>query len=87
MRCSETVAAKSVAIRARTSPTDPGCRRLAKVNGMCLQHASLKWCQHPGCDRRATYQEGDWWFCARHRRSWAVHNRIVERILQIPPRP
>lgn len=86
MRCEATVSANSVLIRAHGSPTDPQCRRQAKANGLCLQHAALRYCQARGCDERAATREGDRWFCRHHARLYAVHNRIVERILSIPAR-
>ena len=45
-------------------------------------------CQAPGCTvRPATRIEGRWRFCREHAPLWRTHNRIVDRILSIPPRP
>ena len=86
MKCSAFVRRTSLAIRSRHSSTDIQCQREAKTDGLCNQHAQMRWCQARGCDRQAIRQEGDWWLCARHGPLYADHNRIVARILEIPPR-
>ena len=47
-------------------------------------------CQQRGCINRArhllTDHRGKWGFCDRHAEARKGHNRIVERILEIPPR-
>jgi hypothetical protein len=86
MKCSAFVRNTSLAIRSRHSSTDQQCQRNAKVDGMCYQHARMKWCQARGCERQAIRQEGKWWLCARHGPLYAEHNRVVDRILAIPPR-
>ena len=86
MQCSAFVRRTSLAIRSRHSSTDRQCQREAKVNGMCRQHAAMKWCQARGCEKQAIRKEGTWWLCASHGPLWAQHNAIVARILEIPPR-
>ena len=86
VRCSAFVRITSLAIRSRHSSTDRQCLREAKVKGMCRQHANMKWCQARDCERQAIRKEGEWWLCARHGPLYMEHNRIVKRILRIPPR-
>ena len=84
-RCRAHVSPASLLIRSRHSPTDPRCLRLAKIKGMCLQHAAAP-CQASGCRRASVQQEGNWRFCRKHAPIWRVHNEIVDRILAIQVR-
>jgi hypothetical protein len=44
-------------------------------------------CAAPGCSVRAVaHRAGEWWFCQEHATMWRTHNKIVQRILSIPPR-
>lgn len=52
------------------------------------RHVARRKCSARGCTVRAvTRREGDWWFCHGHAPLWKTHNKIVKRILDIPPRP
>ena len=87
MRCAATVENKlAITWRAQPNP-DEQCLREAKVDGLCRQHAAaVRYCAAPGCHERAVKREGRWWFCRHHAPMWKEHNRIVDRILRIPPR-
>jgi len=87
MRCTATVSAKSISIRTHGATQEPQCKKQAVENGLCRQHAGIRWCRARGCDRQAVAQEGEWWFCRSHRRLWAEHNAIVQRITAFRPRP
>ena len=86
MRCTATVSLNSVGLRSRGATTDPQCQREAVEGTLCRQHAGTRWCRARGCDLQAVAQEGEWWFCRTHRRMWAEHNAIVQRITQFRPR-
>lgn len=88
MKCKATVHTKAVSIRARNSPTVDRCQRNVRTeDGYCYQHDPYTAaCSHLGCARRATVREGGRLLCRAHAPLWRAHNRIVQRILRIPPR-
>ena len=44
-------------------------------------------CQIRGCIRKGRGGAGKWRLCNHHRPLWQAHNRVLDRILAIPPRP
>jgi hypothetical protein len=86
MRCTATVRDDQAIGRRALSNNDPQCLREAVEGTLCRQHAGVRWCRARGCDRQAVAQEGEWWFCRTHRRLWAEHNAIVQRITAFRPR-
>jgi len=54
-----------------------------------IEHRAVarRQCAAPGCSVRAvTCRVGDLWFCHQHAPLWRTHDKIVKRILSIPPR-
>ena len=86
MRCLAEVTRQSVQLRSHGATTDRRCQREAVVRGLCKQHSEMRECAYSACVAHATVKVEPWWLCRRHAKMYRVHNRIVERILEIPAR-